>query len=70
MGRRGDVTSPCQRKRVERDFEFPPSRDVLGTFPHNLNCQVDLHGGEIIVESAIGAETTFTVILPFSINLL
>ncbi|MBD2506685.1 ATP-binding protein [Desmonostoc muscorum] len=30
---------------------------------------VDLHGGEIIVESAIDAGTTFTVILPFSRNL-
>ena len=29
---------------------------------------VDLHGGEIFVESAIGAGTTFIVILPFSIN--
>ncbi|MEH2306042.1 MAG: ATP-binding protein [Nostoc sp.] len=30
---------------------------------------VDLHGGEIIVESAIDAGTTFTVILPFSRDL-
>lgn len=30
---------------------------------------VDLHGGEIFVESAIDAGTTFTVILPFSTNL-
>ncbi|WP_334743608.1 PAS domain-containing sensor histidine kinase [Nostoc sp.] len=30
---------------------------------------VDLHGGEIFVESAIGAGTTFIVTLPFSINL-
>ncbi|WP_375515417.1 ATP-binding protein [uncultured Nostoc sp.] len=29
---------------------------------------VDLHGGEIFVDSAIGAGTTFIVILPFSIN--
>ncbi|MDZ7966915.1 MAG: ATP-binding protein [Nostoc sp. DedSLP03] len=29
---------------------------------------VDLHGGEITVESAIDTGTTFTVILPFSIN--
>ncbi|MBG1244791.1 PAS domain-containing sensor histidine kinase [Nostoc sp. NZL] len=29
---------------------------------------VDLHGGEIFVESAISAGTTFTVILPFSIH--
>ncbi|MEH2140167.1 PAS domain-containing sensor histidine kinase [Nostoc sp.] len=30
---------------------------------------IDLHSGEIIVESAIGTGTTFTVILPFSRNL-
>ncbi|MDZ8237071.1 MAG: PAS domain-containing sensor histidine kinase [Nostoc sp. ChiQUE01a] len=30
---------------------------------------VDLHGGEITVESAINAGTTFTVIVPFSSNL-
>ncbi|OYD99931.1 PAS domain-containing sensor histidine kinase [Nostoc sp. 'Peltigera membranacea cyanobiont' 232] len=30
---------------------------------------VDLHSGKIIVESAIGTGTTFTVILPFSRNL-